>query len=281
MMSQRYTVNDMIGFRARVQDLDALIESAIDDVTTMLEVDLSGKPPIPVTIYNGAGSEASRKGIMIMPREDAQCGPRDWFDLLFRHELTHLLAGMFCGRCCPAIFWEGLPVYVADNMVRQRIFQWSYHEYCAALSARSQLLDLTVCLLSHQYYGLQHDFRVTVEAGSFTGYLVEQYGMRTLQQAFACYIPPTPQRPVLDLTALCAACWGKSFGELTQEWLQFLARLQPVSSKAAEAVERRAHPPTVSIKAKHCPFCYSPMPQHTDGVCPRCHSPLDITIQIV
>jgi hypothetical protein len=280
-MSQRYAVNDMIGFRERVQDLDILIEVAIDDVTNILEVDLSGKPPIPLTIHNGSGSEASRKGIMITPREDARCGVRDWFDLLFRHELTHLLVGAFWGKSCLVIFWEGVPVYVADNMVRQRIFDWSYHDYCAALSARSQLVSLTSCLLPQHYYGLQHDFRVTVEAGSFTGFIMEQYGIQALRQAFASYVLPTPQRPVLELTALCSACWDKSFDELTQEWHQFLAGFQPISPEALEAVERRAYPKTVSIQDIHCPFCYAPISPNKNGTCPRCHSPLDTTIQVI
>jgi hypothetical protein len=244
-----------------------------------LELDVPQAVSVPLVIRDSGLSEVpDGKTIMIVPREDARCGLRDWCELLFRHELTHWLVQRAWGISL-VMFWEGLPVYLADNAIRTRLFHFSYHAYCAALLQHRALLPLSAGLLPHQYYGMSHDFRITAEYGSFTGYLVERYGIQAIAATSQQYCPPTPEHPVLNVSSIFQAVWKKDLQELEAEWQIFLSQDMHVSAAADASVSKRTYPETVEIKDRHCQFCWSPC--GTQAICPTCQSPQNVAMTIM
>ena len=271
-------VDDRLSLIKRLPDVMSILDDTVSNLCHMLALEPPKITSIPVVIREHGRSGVVKDGaIVVVPREDARCGVRDWFELLFRHEATHWFVRRAWGRSC-VMFWEGLPVYVADNVVRQRLFRFSYHAYCAALIRQRVLLGLSTGLLPHQYYGMSHDFRITAEYGSFTGYLVERYGMPSIQQAYHRYIPPTPQDPILDLSRIFHSIWGKDLGALEADWHAFLTDADHVSADAEALVAKHQYSNLVELKDHHCRFCYSPYGGGT--ICPICHASQNIEITI-
>mgnify|MGYP000073689810 CR=1 FL=1 len=283
MLKTSYTtryccVEDSISLITRLPEVISILDDTVVNLCHMLALELPKTTSIPVVIREHGHSEVVKDGpITVVPREDSRCCLQDWFELLFRHEATHWLVRRAWGQSC-VMFWEGLPVYLADNVVRQRIFQFSYHAYCAALLGHQALLDLSTGLLPHQYYGMSHDFRMTAEYGSFTGYLVERYGISSIQQAYHGYDPPTPRHPVLELSPLFQAIWGKGLETLEAEWQAFLTDSAHVNADAEALVAKRQYPKQVALKDHHCRFCYAPY--GGGAICPICHASQDIEITI-
>jgi hypothetical protein len=271
-------VDDNISLTLRLPEVMSLLDDTVTSLCHILALDLPNIRNIPVIFRELGNSEVVKDGaITVVPREDSRCGLRDWFELLFRHETTHWLVRRAWGQSC-VMFWEGLPVYLADNVVRQRVFQFSYHDYCAALLGHQALLALSTGLLPHQYYGMSHDFRMTAEYGSFTGFLVERYGMSSIQKAYQMYIPPTPQHPILELSPLFQAIWGKDLQTLEVEWQTFLTDSAYVSGDAEALVAKRHYSKQVALKDRHCRFCYAPY--GGGDICPVCHASQNIEITI-
>lgn len=271
-------VDDNMSLISLLPEVMSLLDDTVTSLCHILALDLPNIPNIPVVVREHGNSEVVKDGaITVVPREDSRCGLRDWFELLFRHETTHWLVQRAWGQSC-VMFWEGLPVYLADNFVRQRVFQFSYHDYCAALVRHHALLGLSTGLLPHQYYGMSHDFRMTAEYGSFTGFLVERYGMPSIQQAYHGYIPPTPQSPILELSTLFQTIWDKDLGTLEVEWQAFLTNGEHVSADAEALVAKRQYPKQVALKDRHCRFCYAPY--GGGDICPICDASQNIEITI-
>ena len=283
-MIQSYTtqycqVTDRMSIHARLPELPALLDRTVEDLCHLLELDVPKAASVPLVIRDSGLSEVpDGTTIMIVPREDARCGLREWCELLFRHEFTHWLVQRAWGTSL-VMFWEGLPVYLADNYTRTRLFHFSYHEYCAALLRHQALLSLSEGLLPHHYYGMSHDFRITAEYGSFTGYLVERYGIHTIAATSQHYCRPTPEDPVLNVRSIFQAVWKTDLQHLEEEWQTFLTQDVSVNAAAEASVSKRTYPGTVVLKDRHCQFCWAPCGPHE--VCPTCHSPQNLSMTIV
>jgi hypothetical protein len=284
MMSQIYTthyctIDDRLSFLSTMPDLLAWIDLTIEELcTTLLMIENTEGLHVSLKIQETGISEVTHAGeIIIIPRQDAHCRARDWFELLFRHEYTHWLTQRYWGNA-PTILWEGLPLYLGDNMVRQRILQFSYHEYCRALCVTENLLALSTIVAPHAYYGKRHDVRIDLESGSFTGYLIEQYGIFDLKQVFQAYIPPTPVVPILKLNPLFTAIYGKTFEQLEAAWQSFLRETIAPNTIAEAHVGTRAFSSDIQIRRIHCKFCLTPINME---ICPVCQAQQNIEIVVI
>jgi hypothetical protein len=283
-MSQTYTtqyctIDDRIAFIATMPDLLAWIDLTIEELcTTLLMAEKPDGVQVSLKIQDTGISEVTHTGeIVIIPRQDAHCCVRDWFELLFRHESTHWLTQRYWGNA-PTIIWEGLPLYLGDNMVRQRILQFSYHEYCRALCVTENLIALSTIVAPQVYYGKRHDVRIDLESGSFTGYLIEQYGMFALKQVFQAYIPPTPALPILTLNPLFTTIYGKTFEQLEEAWQSFLQEIIASNTIAEAHVGTRTFSSDIQIRMIHCKFCLTPI---NTEICPVCQAQQDIEIIVI
>lgn len=272
-------VEDSVSLKSRLPSVATMLDDMVTDLCQILALEHPEIESIPVIVLEHGISEVPETGtIIIVPREDARCGLREWCEMLFRHEVTHWLVHRAWGSSI-VMFWEGLPVYLADNVIRERVFHFSYHAYCAALFHNHALLGLASGLLPHQYYGMSHDFRITAEYGSFTGYLVEQYGIQSIQQAYHHYVPPTPERPILELSRLFQATWGKDLDILEAAWRDFLTELNHTSPEAEALVTKQQYSDHVELKDRHCRFCCTPCDNRAE--CPICQASQDIEITVI
>lgn len=179
----------------------------------------------------------------------------DWLELLLRHELAHLLIQTGWGGLGPALLWEGLPVHLGDDLVRQRILGRSYEDRCSALLRAERLIPLAELLLPSQYYARRSDPWVDLQAGALCGWLLSCGRRDELREVFETWRPPTPADPVLR--------WGWDLQELQLCWLQHLSSLEADE----QLIERyRAHtaPP---LRPPHCDSC---LHRIVDGRCGGC-----------
>jgi hypothetical protein len=253
--------------------LGTITDRALANVAARLELDVSTLRDVRLVIGSGANSCVDR-----VIRIDARSPPRgfssdDWFELLFTHELTHLLVRETWGL--PAVlFWEGLAVHLGDDAVRTRLSGNSYHDHCRALDAIDALLPLESLLRASTYYRRRTDFRVDLQAGSFCGFLLDAYGPSRVGRFLTDCPRPThdPASSIVD--PIAQRRLGSDVRGLRDQWLQFLRARSPEDPTLIDRLPARPLGDTPDGPA-HCDACFERAPHdHARGACsPRRPTP--------
>lgn len=242
-----------------------------------LEIDLSDWPSAEVVVAQGQSSVVGRK-IRVCPKPgDKNLSSADWFALLFGHELTHLLLSDNWGMA-PTLFWEGVPIYMADNHIRSQALGFNYHQYCRALLENDNLLSLAELLLPRKYYARRTDSRVDIQAGSFCGFLLERQGPSAMRGLFSDYVEPTAQAPLMRLTPLLEKHFAADISLLEQDWIGFLNEKVSYMTSLGEKVRARKsteHAPGLL----RCNFCGHQLTEN-HRECSSCGVNADIEIRI-
>ncbi len=192
-----------------------LADESLEDIAARLGIDLEPWDP-PLLVVGSPSSECVDDTVRVASKAArGATTAAHWYELLVRHELTHLLLER-CWGMAPTLFWEGIPVHLGDARVRQRIHWRSYASYCANFGAEGRLLPLESLLTD--YYGQRSDMRVDVQAGAFCGWLLERDrpGLRRLFETWA---------PEADLDELLQKCLGAGLAELDISWQDSLSRI--------------------------------------------------------
>lgn len=252
----------------RCDDVDAaalatMANDAMHVITRALALDASRARPVTVIVGEGPSCVVDRV-ITISSHPRGGCRRDDWLELVFSHELTHLLVRDAWG-VGPVLWWEGLPVHLGDDRVRTRLTGHTYHAYCRALDQLGVLLPLAPLLQASTYYRRRADFRVDLQAGSFCGFLLETLGPHRVGAFLASYRRPTRADPRVELDPITTQHLGGSFAELGEGWLQFLRAHVPCERALVERLGARSFG-VEPDRAEHCDFCFAP--RSTDRACP-------------
>jgi len=189
----------------------AFADAILDDLAARLDVTLEGWTR-PRLVLGADRSEVVGDTVRVEAKEArGSCSEVDWLELLLRHELTHLLIERHWGMA-PTLFWEGVPVHLGDDFVRQRLHGRDYADRCRELAASGRLLNFEGLIAPDAYYRRRSDYRVDMQAGAFCGWLldVDPGGLRRL---FAIW-PDDPS----NTQAALVSCFGVGLGELETGW---------------------------------------------------------------
>jgi|GEM_PF-5006274 len=200
------------------------------------------------------------------------------FQKIFKHELTHCLIEKYYGSS-PAIFWEGIPVFLADNEYFIKFKKFSYHEICKFLINTNNLFNLKCIQESQKYYGRRHDFRVDVVCASFVGFLIEKYGITNLQIFFKYYHKPVPENPISNINEALTKAYGNDINYLETVWHDYLLHDINENPKIFEMFHNKKFYKIIPMKNKHCKFCNFPLENKKIDLCPDCKADNKIKVK--
>lgn len=130
-----------------------------------------------------------------------------------RHEIIHVLMERV-GNSLP-FFAEGVAVYLAGPWKEKGI-----HANAIELADAGRLVSIQR-LLEPRGFRAQPMEAVYPQAGSFVGYMIEQFGI----QKFKKFYPlPEPYEPYWDTVSRFKTIYGKTVEELEEEWLDELTK---------------------------------------------------------
>jgi hypothetical protein len=197
---------------------------------------------------------------------------------IYQHELVHLLSRHAWGTHLP-LFWEGLAVALSDFNFHERFSNVNYHDYSRALLDHSKLLSMKRLLSPDTFYSARSDFRVDVQCGSFTSFLIESYGIQNLERLFRIFKRPSHLKPMVFLGRDLRLIFKKSYSALLSDWKTYLRTTRasvPNLSKMVLTNHKNNHLPKSSF---YCLFCYSKLPKNSH-LCLSCGIDHKIKLQI-
>lgn len=255
----RATRNPRFRIESHREDLDTAIMAAIAEVTLTtvaqrLCIDVAEFGAVRVIVSSQTNSVVDRE-IIVAPRPAGRgYSMYDWFELLFAHELTHLLIQDAWGLP-PVLWWEGMAVHLGDDRVRTRLFGHDYHAWCRALDDLSRLLPLERLLRASEYYRCRRDPRVDLQAGSFCGFLLQTRGCERLGR-FLAESRPLGEAGARIVDLLLARHLGADLCGLESEWIRFLrAQVRSVPSVAERVRTLRLD--EAPDGREHCDHCFA------------------------
>lgn len=264
-----FLIEDNYSFLAEKKiDPDSFDEIA-NEISEELNAEIPTDNLIPVFIIEGVSQSYDNK-IYVCGNSDYD---RDYFKMLFKHELTHLIT--FTWGIAPIIFWEGIPVYFADNQYRDN----SYHKYSKAFINNGVLYNLKYFIEGHKYLGRRFDFRIDIECGSFVGFLYEKYGADKLREVFQNYHHPSPEEPFNGANTVLEKVYSKKLSDLEKDWIKFLEDEIESDSAIEEKIKNKKFYKRIPIKSIHCKFCYFPM-EKKEMICPTCQGDNKIKVLV-
>lgn len=257
--------NFIEGKGINVQSFDEIIS----EVSKELNVKIPTDKLIQVFITQGT-SQAYDNKLYICGNSNYE---ESYFKMLFKHELIHLI--VFTWGIAPIIFWEGIPIYFADNKYRNN----SYHKYSKAFLNNGALYNLKHFIMGYKYLGRRFDFRIDMECGSFIGYLFEKYGIEKFKEVFQSFPPLTPENPTCAVNTALSKVYGKKLSDLEKEWISFLNNEVESDDLIEEEIKNKNFYKRIPIKLIHCKFCYFPM-EKKNMICPTCGGNNEIKISL-
>ena len=247
-----------------------IVDAARVNVAARLQIDVSGLRGVRVVVADDANTVVDHE-IRVAPRPSGGgYSIYDWFELLFTHELTHLIVRDTWGMPA-ALWWEGMPVHLGDDAVRSRLFGGSYHAYCGALAELGALLSLESLLRGSTYYRRRPDFRVDLQAGSFCGFLLETFGPRRLGHFIAESPRPVSEPAVAIVDPGLRRHFGNDLRGLQAAWVQFLATRVASDRALIERLSTRRFGEEPDAVA-HCDHCFAHLRSIAPSTPPLCAS---------
>jgi hypothetical protein len=144
----------------------------------------------------------------------------------FTHEGTHALAQDILqpkenGGGPDGVLVEGLAVWASGGHYRlEPIDDWA-----AVIAGSDSYLPLPE-LRAGPFYEFQHETSY-IEAASFTGYLIDRYGLDKHKELYG-----RATGNAVEDQSLLRDLFGKSYDELDADWLAYLGSLQPTREEA-------------------------------------------------
>jgi hypothetical protein len=135
--------------------------------------------------------------------------------ILFHHEFVHYYDGVIGGGYRPAMFEEGLAVYLTGGHFKPE----PLGPRAAALSDLGWYIPLKK--VADDFYNQQHDIGY-LEAGALVKYLVETYGWNSFNDFFHTIPYPDQGKDSEAIDAALQVHFGISFEEMEQAYLNYL-----------------------------------------------------------
>ncbi|MCL7453980.1 MAG: hypothetical protein M8467_13135 [Anaerolineae bacterium] len=220
-----YYVPDRAAERDRFE-IGALAEDSLDRMGSTLAMDFDEQMSIylvPRVFWQG-GAAYGDKIQLISYLDRNYTGIETWS--YFTHEGTHALAQDLLlpkenGGGPDGVLVEGLAVWASRGHYRiEPLDAWA-----AVVASSDEYLPLAD-LREGPFYDFQHE-TAYVEAGSFTRFLVERYGLDKLKELYGLATGDE-----MHDDALVRELYGQGYAELEAAWLDYLAGLQPTREQA-------------------------------------------------
>jgi hypothetical protein len=245
-------------------------------VTSQLGVSMDSVAGLEVRVEAGGRSSALGRTIVVsLPNDRGTLSTSEWFELLYSHELTHVVVESQWGRP-PVLWWEGLSISLGDDRVRARVLGHSYHQHCRALDLLGVLLPMGPLLTAGGYYERRGDYRVDVQAGSLCGYLLQVHGAESLRQFVSQAECPRPGNPCLRINPALRRNFGTDFEGLVDQWRHWLRQIGQPDDALLDKLRRQSFDDAPSGRP-HCEFCYAPLAGER---CPACGAAPGTVIEI-
>lgn len=208
------------------RDIDNLTQSAQAESESVLsQLGGGAQEPIPVIfVPRVIGHGGFTWGAVYVSYLDQNYIGND-MGLLFHHEFVHYYDAAVGGTFLPALFQEGLAVYLSGGHFKPEALE----PRAAALMDLGWYIPLTD--LADDFYTHQHDISY-LEAGSLVMYLVDRYGWGAFNEFYRTIPKPDGNGQAAVIDAALREHFSLSFAELEQEYRDHVLR------KAARAEER-------------------------------------------
>jgi hypothetical protein len=208
-----------------ISRLGAIAEASFEKVRSKLGADFVGQMKlylVPRVFWQG-GATYGDKVQLISYLDRNYTGVETWS--YFAHEGTHSLAQDLIQPKeeggPDGVLVEGLAVWASGGHYGpEPIDAWA-----AVVAASDNYLPLAK-LRAGPFYDFQHETSY-LEAGSFVGYLMDQYGLDKFKQLYG----RATGKAETDET-LVGELYGKAYAELEGEWLEYLKALVPTPEEA-------------------------------------------------
>ncbi len=132
---------------------------------------------------------------------------------IIEHEMVHILDRQLGGEFRPAMFIEGLAVYVSGGHYKPEPLM----ARAAALLELGRYIPITS--LANDFYHQQHEIGY-LEAGALVGFMVESYGWEAFDAFYRRMAPGPGDSQAID--AALQKHFDITFAELEQDFLAFL-----------------------------------------------------------
>jgi hypothetical protein len=222
---QFHYMSDTAAERDRFQ-LGALAEASLEEIRSVLDVEFAGQMSIYLVprIFWQGGAAYGGKVQLISYLDRNYTGVETWS--YFTHEGIHALAQDLLepkenGGGPDGVLVEGLAVWASSGHYRREpIDAWA-----AVVAASDEYLPLAD-LRAGPFYEYQHETSY-LEGASFVKFLVERYGLDRLKELYGRVTGDKEHDE-----ALVRHLYGKAYGSLESEWLDYLAGLNPAPEQA-------------------------------------------------
>jgi hypothetical protein len=206
--------------------IGSLAELSLEEIRSVLDVEFDDRMSIYLVprIFWQGGAAYGDKVQLISYLDRNYTAIETWS--YFTHEGTHALAQDLLepkenGGGPDGVLVEGLAVWASDGHYRQEpIDVW------AAVAAASEEYIPLADLRAGPFYDFQHETSY-MEAASFVKFLVEQYGLDKFK---TLYGQATGEAEHDE--ALVRSLYGRGYDVLEDEWLDYLASLNPTPQQA-------------------------------------------------
>jgi hypothetical protein len=206
--------------------LAVLAQTALDRITTVLSMNLDGQMSIyfvPRIFWQGGAAYAD-KVLLISYLDRNYTGVETW--TYFTHEGTHALAQDLIqpkdnGGGPDGVLVEGLAVWATGGHYRLEPLD----EWAAVIAASDRYIPLSE-LRAGPFYDFQHEISY-LEGGSFVKFLIERYGLDRFKELYG-----QATGDVAHDEALVHSLYDSDYAGLEQEWLDYLAGLNPTPEQA-------------------------------------------------
>lgn len=257
-------------------DLKSIVDGCYENMSEKLNICTEFNPRrLKVLLRNQGMSEVRGSQIRIALPQTQKMPIKYALEMILSHEIVHYLVENHWGMMT-VLWWEGLPIFLADNQVKKKLWNFDYHQLSQALNNRGELIPLKCIIRPETYYAYRHDYRVDIQAGSFIGFLYEVFGLNKLRHCFIDYMAPSVQFPQLKINSLLQMIYEKNLYQLENLWKEYLNNKK--SSPPAQSF-LDAHPPPKQLERKqeHCVICYAPLQQNSIN-CLECNAPTNLKI---
>jgi hypothetical protein len=225
--SQHFQFHYMPGTAAErdLPRLGAVAEDSLQRISTILQTSFDGQMNIylvPRVFWQG-GATYGDKVQLISYLDRNYTGVDIWS--YFTHEGTHALAQDFIvpkdSGGPDGVLVEGLAVWASGGHYRTE----PVDEWAAVIAASDQYIPLPK-LRAGPFYDFQHEISY-LEGGSFVGFLIERYGLDRFKELYG-----QETGEATHDEDLVQSLYNRSYAQLEQDWLDYLAGLEPTPEQA-------------------------------------------------
>ncbi|MEM2914583.1 MAG: hypothetical protein QXH91_04180 [Candidatus Bathyarchaeia archaeon] len=219
-----YQDNICSWFKEKVQQIVTFGDDCILKVVQLLNISYGGKveyyfyssainPAVSTEASGGIVSSVFPPSPVLFAYKSLDELYMDYFRVLFVHETVHALDYLIGGRAL-TFFREGLALYVSYSLQEDRYYGYNLDDVVSGICVADGLIPLNKEIPDWSTY------RDYLEAGSFTKFLITNFGLERFKQFFN-------QMGTATIETLFQEFYSKDLETMEGEWITYLKNHQP------------------------------------------------------